>query len=328
MAKWTTSQLPPQQGRSAVVTGTGGLGFETALQLAQAGADVIVAGRDRHKGQDAIARIRAATRAGTVRFEQVDLANLESVADFGRRLRSQCERLDVVINNAAVMTPPERRQTADGFELQFGTNYLGHFALTAHLMPLLRKGTDPRVVTVASIAAKQGAIHFDDLQAQASYDAMRAYSQSKLACLIFAFSLQRRSAAEGWGVSSVAAHPGISRTNLLYNGSGRGSRQGLMRTYFWFLFQPVAQGALPLLYAAASPDAQPGAYYGPDRLQETRGYPALSKVPEQATDRAAAERLWLLSEQLTGVTFPTWIPPFVPVDTLSSPGESHSGRRS
>lgn len=303
MPQWTTSQMPTQKGRSAVVTGTGGLGFETALELARSGAEVIVAGRDPKKGLHAISRIRAETSSSLVRFEQVDLANLQSVANFAKRLQSERYSLDLLVNNAGVMVPPVRQETADGFELQFGTNYLGHFALTAHLMPLLRESKHARVVTVSSVAARGGAIYFDDLQAQLSYDAMKFYGQSKLACLIFALELQRRSDAGRWGVASIGAHPGVSRTDLLHNAPGRWSSRGIVRSVLWFLFQPAAQGALPSLYAATSPQAKPGGYYGPNRLMETRGYPTVANIPQQALDRAAAERLWKVSEDLSGITF-------------------------
>lgn len=303
MAKWTASEIPSQQGRMAVVTGTGGLGFEDALALARAGADVIVAGRSAEKGAAALARIRDQVPGANIGFEQIDLADLRSVETFAARLRSRHDSLDLLINNAGVMVPPTRQETADGFEMQFGTNYLGHFALTAHLLPLLRKGQAPRVISLSSVAARQGRIDLDDLQST-NYAPMKAYSQSKLACLMFAFELQRRSDAGGWGIASIAAHPGISRTDLLHNGPGRNSLIGLVRSAFGFLFQPAAQGALPTLYAATAPDARPGAYYGPDRLGETRGHPALSKVPAPANDRAVSERLWQVSEQLAAISFP------------------------
>jgi NAD(P)-dependent dehydrogenase (short-subunit alcohol dehydrogenase family) len=303
MAKWTTSDIPSQQGRSAVITGTGGLGFEDALALARAGTEVIIAGRNPLKGAAAVARIRAEVSSATVRFEPLDLASLRSVADFAARLRSQRDSLDLLINNAGIMVPPKRQETEDGFELQFGTNYLGHFALTAHLMPLLRSGHDARVVTLSSVAARSGQIDFLDLQAERSYKPMPVYSQSKLACLMFAFELQRRSETARWGVSSIAAHPGVSRTDLLHNAPGRWSATGLTRSLLWFMFQPASQGALPTLFAATSPMAEPGAYYGPNGLSETRGFPALSRVPPQATDKAAAERLWRVSERLIGMTF-------------------------
>lgn len=196
--------------------------------------------------------------------------------------------------------------TSDGFELQFGTNYLGHFALTAQLLPLLQKGRDTRVVTVSSLAARNGAINFDDLQAERGYKPMAVYSQSKLAELMFAFELQRRSDAAGWGLSSVAAHPGISRTDLLPNGSGWFSLVGMVRFFLGpILFQAPAQGALPTLFAATAAQAMPGAYYGPDRLNEMRGAPTLATVPPKAEDVSVAGRLWDLSERLTAVTFPS-----------------------
>ena len=303
MARWTASDIPSQKGRSAVVTGTGGLGFEDALALAQAGCEVVIAGRNRQKGADAVARIRAQVPSSSVRFEQLDLASLKSVNDFAARLSQQRDTLDLLINNAGVMVPPTRQETTDRFELQLGTNYLGHFALTARLMPLLRKGSAPRVVTLSSVAARQGQIDFNDLQSTKAYNAMRAYGQSKLACLMFAFELQRRSEAGNWGITSIAAHPGISRTELLHNAPGRWSLTGLTRSLLWFLFQPPAQGALPTLYAATAPDAEGGAYYGPHGMGETRGYPAPSRIPPQATDRAVAARLWDVSEQIANTTF-------------------------
>lgn len=303
MASWTSADIPSQRGRTAVVTGTGGLGFEDALVLAAAGATVIIAGRSRQKGLAAVNRIRQRVAVADVRFEEVDLASLASIEAFGARLRHSRDSLDVLVNNAGVMTPPTRRVTSDGFELQLGTNHLGHFVLTAHLLPLLRNGSNPRVVTVSSIAARNGAIRFDDLQSERGYDAMAVYSQSKLACLMFALELQRRSDAGGWRIQSIAAHPGISRTDLLPNGAGAWSAAGMARRFLWFLFQPVAQGALPTLFAATSPNARGGSYYGPDRLGEIRGHPAAARIPPQALDRDAAARLWSESERLTGVSF-------------------------
>ncbi len=302
---WTAKDIPPQRGRSIVVTGTGGLGFEDALALARAGGDVIIAGRNPAKGAEAIARIKQAVPRAAVAFEAVDLGDLASVAAMGKRLGESRTSIDVLINNAGVMTPPTRRSTTDGFELQFGTNYLGHFALTAHLLPLLRRGTSPRVVTLSSIAAQGGnaAINFDDLQAERTYTPMPVYAQSKLACLMFAFELQRRSEAAGWGVASIAAHPGVSRTDLLHNAPGRRSAQGIARSLLWFMFQPAAQGALPTLYAATSPNARGGGYYGPDRMGGTRGHPTDARIPPQALETQVAERLWDLSEDLTNLTF-------------------------
>lgn len=303
MTHWTSSNIPPQNGRTAVVTGTGGLGYEDALALARAGGDVILAGRDARKGADAVDRIRGKVTAARIRFERLDLADLSSVAAFGERLAKHEDSLDLLINNAGVMVPPQRQVTADGFELQFGTNYLGHFALTAHLLPLLRKGRDARVISLSSMAAPRGAIKFADLNAAQSYEAMPAYSQSKLACLMFAFELQRRSDAGGWGIASIAAHPGISRTDLLHDGPERWSAHGLARTLLPFLFQPAAQGALPTLFAATSHYAKGGGYYGPGKMGEMRGPPTAANIPPQALDEDVASRLWDVSEALTGVRF-------------------------
>lgn len=303
MTHWTASDIPSQRGRTAVVTGTGGLGFQDALALARAGASVIIAGRNPSKGAAAVNQIRQEVPGAHVTFELLDLASLDSIKLFAENLRSSQRSLDLLINNAAVMTPPRRQLTTDGFELQFGTNYLGHFALTAHLLPLLRKGTLPRVVTLSSLAARSGTINFDNLQAQRDYKPMQAYSQSKLACLMFALEFQRRIDAAGWEIQSVAAHPGISRTDLLPNGAGTWSVGGMLRRFMWFLFQPAEQGALPTLFAATSPQARGGAYYGPDKLSEMRGYPTSAKIPSQALDSAVAARLWSVSEALTGTVF-------------------------
>lgn len=303
MANWSAADIPSQHGRTAVVTGTGGLGFESALALARAGAIVILAGRNASKAGSAVDEIRRRVPGAQVVFETLDLASLDSIRVFATRLRNQQRSLELLINNAGVMTPPRRMQTSDGFELQFGTNYLGHFALTAQLLPLLREADQARVVSVSSIAARDGVIDFDNLQSQRAYKPMVAYNQSKLACLMFALELQRRSRAGGWGVDSIGAHPGISRTDLLPNGAGARSIPGLLRRYMWFLFQPAAQGALPTLFAATSPQAEGGAYYGPDRFSETRGYPTVARVPPQALDADTSARLWVESERLTGVAF-------------------------
>lgn len=303
MTKWTIENIPSQIGRTAVVTGTGGLGYETSLALARAGASVVIAGRDAKKGGDAVAAITATVPDAKVRFRQVDLANLASITIFAARLVEEQAGLDILVNNAGVMNPPTRRSTSDGFELQFGTNYLGHFALTARLLPLLKQGQKPRVVTVSSIAARGGAINFNDLQAMQAYKPMMVYSQSKLACLMFALELSRRSRAGGWGIESIGAHPGVSRTDLIPNGAGPNSLHGRLRRYLSFLFQPAAQGALPQLFAATDPTARDGAYYGPDRMGGTRGHPREETPPKAALDEAAAARLWDLSLELAGVTF-------------------------
>ena len=303
MTNWTTNNIPPQRGRLAVVTGTGGLGYEDALALSRAGATVVIAGRNPPKGAAAVAAIKRAVPGAQIRFGKVDLADLASVAAFATQLAQEQDSLDILINNAAVMNPPERRETLDGFELQLGTNYLGHFALTAYLLPLLKRGQNPRVVTLGSIAARGGAIDFSNLQAERDYKPMPVYGQSKLACIMFAFELSRRSKAAGWGVQSLAAHPGLTRTDLIANGAGRQSIPGIIRRLLPFLFQPAWQGALPTLFAATDPSARDGAYYGPDRLGGTRGYPTEEKPPKRALDTAVAAHLWETSRTLTNVTF-------------------------
>src|SRR6202165_5251207 len=215
-----STQIPSQLGRTAVVTGaTGGLGYETALALAKAGSEVILTGRDDRKGQSAIEKISREVTGAKVSYEHLDLASLAAVADFTQRMHVR-QSLDLLINNAGVMALPRRQTTADGFEMQFGTNYLGHFALTARLMPLLRRSSRPRVVSVSSLAHRTGFIDFGDLQGARAYSPWKAYGQSKLTCLIFALELQRRSDAGGWNLTSNAAHPGFSRTNLFASGPG------------------------------------------------------------------------------------------------------------
>lgn len=306
MTQWTTRDIPPQNGRTVIVTGAGGLGFEDALELARAGADVILASRNPDKGAISVERIRREVPSARVRFEVLDLADLTSIETFTARMTDQISRLDILINNAGVMRPVRRMETADGFELQLGTNHLGHFALTGRLMPLLKATGGARVVTLSSVAARGGSIDFDDLQAsRKAYDSMAAYSQSKLACLMFALELQRRSAAQGWGVASLGAHPGLSSTELLDNAPGAGRRVPLVyRIVRAVMMQPPSQGALPTLYAATDPGATPGGYYGPNGLAETRGHPGEARLPPAALDDAAAARLWTVSEDLTGVRFP------------------------
>jgi NAD(P)-dependent dehydrogenase (short-subunit alcohol dehydrogenase family) len=304
MAKWTANDVPPQTGKLAVVTGTGGLGYETALVLAQQGAEVILAGRNSAKGHDAISKIVTLARKARVRFELLDLADLGSVNAFSNRLLAEDRPIDLLVNNAGVMTPPTRRTTADGFELQFGTNYLGHFALAGQLMPLLRRGREPRVVEVSSGAHRLGgAIHFDDLQWERSYKPWGAYAQSKLAMLMFALELQRRSDRAGWGLLSIAAHPGYARTELIANGPGADSLMARINNVLVrpFLSQSAAEGALPVLLAATSPEVKGGGYYGPTGPFELIGAPGPAVIGTHAKDLAVAGRLWELSENLTGV---------------------------
>ena len=301
---YSERDIPDLAGRTAVVTGaTGGLGFETARVLAEHGARVILAGRNADKGRNALGAIRAGAAHADIAFELVDLGSLASVAAFSDRLTSAGEPIDILVNNAGVMTPPTRQTTSDGFELQFGTNYLSHFALTARLLPLLRAAPNGRVVSLSSVAARQGKIDFSNLQSE-PYAPMVAYGQSKLACLMFAFELQRRSQANNWGITSIAAHPGVARTDLIVNGMGERSPAAFARRYLTFLFAPVPQAALPTLFAATAHDALPGTYYGPKGLLEVRGPVGVATTPAAALDLAVARRLWDESEKLSGVLFP------------------------
>ncbi len=304
---WTVRDIPDQTGRRAVVTGaTGGLGYATALALAGAGAEVILAARNAQKATEALTRIRVVHPGAAVRFAMLDLASLPSVAAFAQQLVAEDRPLDLLVNNAAVMALATRQTTADGFEMQLGTNYLGHFALTLLLLPLLRRAPAARVVNVSSLAHKRAAIRFDDLQSR-TYSPWGAYGESKLAMLMFAFELERRSTAQGWGVHGMAAHPGWARTSIIANGplaaGGPGAWRYRIAELIWpLLAQSAAAGALPVLFAATDPDARGGAYYGPQNRPETKGPPGPARVSAAAQDAAAAARLWEASERLVGVS--------------------------
>lgn len=305
---WTTVDIPSQSGRLAVVTGaTGGLGYEAALALAAAGAEVVLASRNDSKGANALARLRAAHPGATARFERLDLTSLASVAAFAETLLAAGRGIDLLVNNAGVMAPPQRQVTADGFELQFATNYLGHFALTARLLPLLRRVPGARMVNVSSLAADLGAIDLTDLKSERTYAPFQVYAMTKLATLMFALEFQRRSEAAGWGVDGMAAHPGWARTDIIGNGpASSGLRATLWRITKAFLLplSPSAgPAALPILFAATSADARGGGYYGPTGLLELRGPPGAAKLPAQALDASVAARLWETSERLAGVRF-------------------------
>ncbi|MFM0014602.1 SDR family oxidoreductase [Paraburkholderia sediminicola] len=311
MSNWTTADIPRQTGRLAVITGaTGGLGFETALALAGAGADVVLTGRNAQKGQAALDAIRAQYPAASIRYAHLDLASLASVRQFAEQFAAEHAALDLLINNAGVMMPPKRQTTLDGFELQFGTNYLGHFALTERLLPILHAGRQPRVVNLSSVAHRTGgAIHFDDLQSQRGYKPWSSYAQSKLAMLMFALELQRRSDANGWGLLSNAAHPGYARTALIANGPGDDTLLQMVNrlTFEPLASQSAADGALPTLFAATAPGAKPGGYYGPSGLFELKGPPGDAQIARHAQDKAVAARLWDISEGLTNARWPSAI---------------------
>lgn len=303
-AGWQVTDMPSLLGKRMLVTGgTSGMGFEDALALSRAGAEVIIAARNPQRGAESIASLRAMVPDARVRFESLDLADLASVRALAQRLNAEGSALDVLINNAAIMAPPQRGVSRDGFELQMATNFFGHFALTGLLLPSLRKAPDARVVTLASIAVNRGRIDFDDLQAERAYNPYAVYAQSKLACLMMAFELQRRSASNGWGVRSVAAHPGVAVTELIARGPGLESDFGREWAEDRDVYHSAAQGALSSLFAATAAEAEGGCYYGPTGEEEKRGPLGLAKVPEAAMDAAAAERLWAIAEQLTGVTY-------------------------
>lgn len=302
MEKWTVADIPSQAGKLAVVTGANsGIGWHTALELARAGSEVILATRSEAKGREAVELIRRQLPQARVRAEVLDLASLRSVRAFAAKVGGEA-RLDLLVNNAGVMSVPQRETTADGFERQFGTNFLGPFALTGLLMPALQRAASPRVTTVASGAANLGLrrINFDDLQWERSYGPWKAYCQSKLADLMFMLELGRRCADAGVGLLSNAAHPGFARTNLQTSGPGR-PQNSIEKIMTSFMSHDAAHGALPTLRAATAMDATPGSYYGPDRMFQLKGDPVLVPVPKPARDEAASRKLWEVSEKLTGV---------------------------
>jgi NAD(P)-dependent dehydrogenase (short-subunit alcohol dehydrogenase family) len=300
--KWTVQRIPDQSGRTAVVTGANsGLGLVTARELARAGARVVLACRNTRKGEDAVGDCTAAAHDAELELEELDLASLDSVRAFAERFRSRHDGLDVLVNNAGVMATP-RRYTADGFELQFGTNHLGHFALTGLLIGEMEGREDARVVTLSSGAHRIGRIAFDNLGGERRYFRWRAYGQSKLANLMFALELDRRLRAAGSTVKSLAAHPGYAATNLQFAGPP-GVDAAVMKLSNRVLAQSDEMGALPTLYAATEPGLEGGTFCGPDGFMEQRGHPTRVAPSGAARDEEVARRLWEVSEQLTGVRF-------------------------
>lgn len=298
MTVWTPADAPDQTGRTALVTGANsGLGLQTTLALARKGARVLMACRDAARGQAALRRVEAEAPGATVELIDLDLAALSSVEAAAVQVHERTAVLDLLVDNAGVMATP-RRATADGFEMQLGTNHLGHFALTGQLLPLLLTGSDPRVVVVSSGVHRIGAMRFEDLQSERSYSRWGAYGQSKLANLLFARELGRRYPA----LRVVAAHPGYAATHL-QNGHGSSLLAGVMKVGNALLAQSDEGGALPSLYAATMPDVRTGDYWGPGLL-EMRGTPKRVGRSAAASDDAAAQRLWEESERLTGVVYP------------------------
>ncbi len=320
---WTLAQMPRQDGRRAIITGgNSGIGYAAALELARHGATVILACRSRAKAETAALRLNNQVPGSHIEVELLDLASLRSVRSFAQRELGRSEPLDLLINNAGVYTPPTRMTTADGLELQFGTNVVGHFALTGLLLPKLEargrhiqttgglvqaEQEPPRVVTIASIAHRHGRLHWDDLQFEHAYKASAAYAQSKLANLVLAIELDRRLRARNIPVLSTAAHPGIANTNLFiadHNPSWQRSIRSAAGRLIELILNSSEQGALPTLYAAASPDAVSGGYYGPNGVFEIRGATACTaKINPRASDEASGQRLWTACEELSGVRY-------------------------
>jgi NAD(P)-dependent dehydrogenase (short-subunit alcohol dehydrogenase family) len=300
MTKWTTNDIPDQTGRIAVVTGANtGLGLETAKALATKGAHVVLAVRNLDKGKDAAAAIAAVTPSADISLQELDLSSLESVRTAAAELRTAHDRIDLLINNAGVMYTP-KLHTQEGFELQFGTNHLGHFAFTGLLLDRLLEAPGSRIVTVSSVGHRiRAAIHFDDLQWERSYSSVGAYGQAKLANLLFTYELQRR--LTGKPTIAAAAHPGFSDTELMRN-MPTPIRQAV-ELVAPLISQSPAMGALPTLRAATDPAARGGQYYGPSGLFETRGYPKVVSSSRQSHDEALQSRLWTVSEELTRVAY-------------------------
>ncbi len=302
MSDWTTKAIPDQTGRTVVVTGANsGIGLQAAKVLAEHGAEVVLAVRDTSRGEKA-----AAQMTGRVDVRRLDLADLASVREFAAALPERFgDGLDLLVNNAGVMALPERR-TADGFEMQLGTNHLGHFALTGLLLQSLLRRPDPRVVTVSSMMHRIGRINFEDLQSERSYRKWPAYGQSKLANLLFTYELQRRASAAGTKLRSVAAHPGYSATNLQVTGpqmAGSSLNERVQLVVNKLFAQSAAMGAEPTLYAATTADLPGGAFAGPSGPGESRGHPQVVSSNSRSMDETTARRLWEVSEQVTGVHY-------------------------
>ncbi|PTU31557.1 oxidoreductase [Stenotrophobium rhamnosiphilum] len=308
---WCRKNLPKLDGKRALVTGAAsGLGYETAAGLAAMGAHVILADRNVEGGQAAVKKIRESMFGVHVEFRALDLADLAEIRGFADTLRADGEPLDILVNNAGILPPLERRVTADGFELKFGVNVLGHFALDGQLLESLRRSSAPRVVWVSSLVHRHASIDFRDLQAERSYEPQRAYNQAKLACLVLAMELHERAKQSGIALSALAAHPGVARTGL---GDARATeKHRRIRDYaeaaaFWvamkWMSQPQGRGALPILHAAAADAVRSGTFFGPDGVGEMKGDPKIVKPSKSALDPVLRQRLWAECEKLTGVRY-------------------------
>jgi NAD(P)-dependent dehydrogenase (short-subunit alcohol dehydrogenase family) len=301
--RWTAADIADQSGRTALVTGANsGLGLATARELARAGAHVVMASRSAGRGDAAAASIRESVASASLEVMVLDLADLASVREFAKRAGAAQARIDLLINNAGIMAAP-RRLTRDGFESQFGTNHLGHFALTGLLLPALLRAPAPRVVTVSSQLHRRGTMRFDDLMGERKYDRWGAYGQSKLANLMFCFELQRRATEAGSPLHSLAAHPGYAATNLQFAVSDRFYEKAFGWIGNRLIAQSADMGALPTLYAATVPDLPGGTYVGPGGRGEQRGYPKVVSAAGKAYEEDDWRHLWEVSEELTGVHY-------------------------
>jgi NAD(P)-dependent dehydrogenase (short-subunit alcohol dehydrogenase family) len=301
---WTTAQIPALQGKTVLITGANsGIGYQAALELARHGAHVLLACRNQQKGEQALARLLAEAPGSSAELVLLDVSLLADVRRFVAEFLTRQQPLDILINNAGIMALNPRQVTSEGFERQFATNHLGHFELTGLLLPAIMAAPAPRVITVASLAHRGGKIHFDDLQMERSYSPWGAYNQSKLANILFARELARR--AVGSHLLSLPVHPGVSQTSIVDNGPGANDlKTRVLFNFAKFLTQTDADGALPTLYAATSPYALSGDYIGPNGFMEMKGSPVVVKPRPHALDEATGQRLWSVSEQLTGVVYP------------------------
>lgn len=311
MGNWSEKNIPDLSGKRVLVTGgASGIGFEAARALAEHGADVIIADRNEQAGKAAPDRIRQTAPNAKVEYRMLDLSSLKAVKEFGAAFVAEGKPLDVLINNAGIQPISERRVSADGFELTFAIGHLGHFTLTALLFPLLKATPGARIVTVSSLVHAQGKFDWNDLQMERGYSSQRPYNQTKLANLLFARELHKKLNAAGIKIKSIAVHPGVAQTSIGANrkqlgkfGFGDHVVSAILSLVFPYLGQPAAAGALPTMYAAASPDAEGGRFYGPTGFGEMKGPPGPAQIKAPGRDVKAAEKLWAVTEELTGVKF-------------------------
>lgn len=307
MSHWNAQQIPDQTGKIALVTGANsGIGFHTALELARAGATTILGCRNIDKAEIAMKEIKNQVPNAKIEIANLDIGDLSSISRYAKEFIDSKRSLDILINNAGIMTPPKRLVTKDGFEIQWGTNHLGHFALTGKLLPVITKAESGRIVTVSSIAHRGAKINFEDLNSEKSYKPMSVYGQSKLANIVFGIELQKRLINNKSKVLSMVAHPGVVASNLTNNSYDTNpTLMGwISKTFVHYFASPALNGALPSLYAATAKEAEGGKLYGPNAFFGLSGYPVEEKPNKAATsDATLPERLWDISEKLTGVSF-------------------------